>query len=281
MIERFHHSLKSALRSRLASSDWFLHLSFVLLVLRIVPKDDTGLSVSEAVPGDSLEVLSCLPPPTSVRSSKLWLVSPFLRLSCSTVSSSSAPSCLAFCKFCVCLRRCLCSFSSTLVPRSLPGTWVERQVLPPSDWFQDSCCFCQSPQICVFWWTCLTSYTSSLWTSCYSSSGSYPPPLVVLDLPSAAPPVVRPERRVPFQLSPSVPAHRNPCRAVQDRRICSAISPPLLLGGVLWQVDVRQSIPTADTALSTNSWLQDYVLSSISCSILISDISLLLSFIYQ
>ena len=77
-------------------------------------------------------------------------------------------------------------------------------------------------------------------------------PPVVLDLPSATLPV-RPERRVHFQLPPSVPARRNPCRATCYRRICSAISPPLLLGGVLWQVDVRQSIPTADTALSTNS----------------------------
>ena len=56
MIERFHRSLKSALRSRLAGLDWFLHLPLVLLGLRTVPKDDTGLSVSEAVYGSSLTV---------------------------------------------------------------------------------------------------------------------------------------------------------------------------------------------------------------------------------
>ena len=56
MIERFHCSLKSALRSRLAGSDWFLHLPLVLLGLRTVPKDDTGLSVSKAVYGSSLTV---------------------------------------------------------------------------------------------------------------------------------------------------------------------------------------------------------------------------------
>ena len=49
MIERFHRSLKSALRSRLSGSDWFLHLPLVILGLRTVPKDDTGLSVSKAV----------------------------------------------------------------------------------------------------------------------------------------------------------------------------------------------------------------------------------------
>ena len=47
--KRFHLSLKSTLRSRLASSDWFLHLPLVLLGLRTVPKEDTGLSVSKAV----------------------------------------------------------------------------------------------------------------------------------------------------------------------------------------------------------------------------------------
>ena len=56
MIERFHRSLKSALRSGLAGSDWFLHLPLVLLGLRTVPKDDTGLSVSKAVYGSSLTV---------------------------------------------------------------------------------------------------------------------------------------------------------------------------------------------------------------------------------
>ena len=56
MIERFHRSLKSALFTRLAGLDWFLHLPLVLLGLRPVPKDDTGLSVSEVVYGSSLAV---------------------------------------------------------------------------------------------------------------------------------------------------------------------------------------------------------------------------------
>ena len=53
MIEWFNCSLKSALRSRLAG---FLHLLLVLLGLRTVPKDDTGLSVSEAIYGSPLTV---------------------------------------------------------------------------------------------------------------------------------------------------------------------------------------------------------------------------------
>ena len=54
MIERFHHSLKAALHSCEAGSNWFLHLPLVLLGLRTVLKDDSGLSVSEAVYGSPL-----------------------------------------------------------------------------------------------------------------------------------------------------------------------------------------------------------------------------------
>ena len=57
MMEQFHGFLKSALCSCLASSDWFLHLPLVLLGLRTVTKDDTGLSVSNAVYGSTLTVL--------------------------------------------------------------------------------------------------------------------------------------------------------------------------------------------------------------------------------
>ena len=56
MIKRFHCSLESALRSHLTGSDWFLHLPLVLLGLRTVSKDDTGLSVSEAVYGLPLTI---------------------------------------------------------------------------------------------------------------------------------------------------------------------------------------------------------------------------------
>ena len=56
MIDWFHCSLKSALRSRLAGFDWFLHPPLVLLGLRTAPKDDIGLSVSKAVYSSPLTV---------------------------------------------------------------------------------------------------------------------------------------------------------------------------------------------------------------------------------
>ena len=56
MIRGFHRSLKSALHAHLATSNWFLHLPLVLLGLRSVPKDDTGLSVSEGIYGSPLTV---------------------------------------------------------------------------------------------------------------------------------------------------------------------------------------------------------------------------------
>ena len=56
MVEWFHCSLKSALSSRIASSDWVLHLPLVMLGLRTVPKDDTGLSVSKVFYGSPLTV---------------------------------------------------------------------------------------------------------------------------------------------------------------------------------------------------------------------------------
>ena len=44
LIDCFHCSLKSALGSCLAGSEWLRHLPLVLLGLRTAPKDNTGLS---------------------------------------------------------------------------------------------------------------------------------------------------------------------------------------------------------------------------------------------
>ena len=70
MVERFHRQLKNSLRARLASSDWFEHLPWVLLGLRTSPREDSGTSTSEAVygslltlPGQFLEVQD---PPTNL-----------------------------------------------------------------------------------------------------------------------------------------------------------------------------------------------------------------------
>ena len=56
MIERFHRSLKSSLRARLASSDWVAHLPLVMLGLRSSPKEDSGFSPAEAVYGSNLSL---------------------------------------------------------------------------------------------------------------------------------------------------------------------------------------------------------------------------------
>ena len=54
MIERFYRPLKSALRARLAGSDWVSHLPLVMLGLQSAPKDDSGFSQAEAVYGSPL-----------------------------------------------------------------------------------------------------------------------------------------------------------------------------------------------------------------------------------
>ena len=56
LVERFHRQLKDALRSRLAGSNWFLHLPWVLLGLRIAPKEATQVSSAELVYGTTLTV---------------------------------------------------------------------------------------------------------------------------------------------------------------------------------------------------------------------------------
>ena len=73
MIERFHRSLKSSLRARLASSNWVAHLPLVMLGLCSSPKEDSGFSPAEAVygsnlslPGEFLEH-SEIPPETFLR----------------------------------------------------------------------------------------------------------------------------------------------------------------------------------------------------------------------
>ena len=54
MIERFHRRLKDSLPARLASSDWYEHLPWVLLGLRSALREDSATSASEAVYGSEL-----------------------------------------------------------------------------------------------------------------------------------------------------------------------------------------------------------------------------------
>ena len=70
MVERFHRQLKNSLRARLASSDWFEHLPWVLLGLRTSPREDSATSASEAVYGSDLtlpgQFLVVQDPPTNL-----------------------------------------------------------------------------------------------------------------------------------------------------------------------------------------------------------------------
>ncbi len=54
MVERVHRQLKDSLRARGASTDWPLHLPWVLLGLRAAPKEISGFSSAEAVLGQPL-----------------------------------------------------------------------------------------------------------------------------------------------------------------------------------------------------------------------------------
>ena len=56
LIERFHRSLKSALKARLQSPNWLDDLGWVLLGLRTAPKEDLETSVAELVYGEPLRV---------------------------------------------------------------------------------------------------------------------------------------------------------------------------------------------------------------------------------
>jgi transposase InsO family protein len=66
-VERFHRRLKDALRARLAGSDWPSHLPWVMLGLRVAPREDSGVSAAELVYGCPLSLpgqfLSAAEPP--------------------------------------------------------------------------------------------------------------------------------------------------------------------------------------------------------------------------
>ena len=70
MVERFHRQLKNSLRARLASSNWFEHLPWVLLGLCISPREESAASASEAVYGSELtlpgQILEVQDPPTNL-----------------------------------------------------------------------------------------------------------------------------------------------------------------------------------------------------------------------
>jgi len=67
LVERFHRTLKNSLRARLASSDWFLHLPWVMLGLRTAPRQESAMSAAELTFGTPLtlpgEFLDATEPP--------------------------------------------------------------------------------------------------------------------------------------------------------------------------------------------------------------------------
>jgi cleavage and polyadenylation specificity factor subunit 1 len=54
ILERWHRSLKAALRAKAAGADWYQHLPGVLLGLRCQPREDSAVSPAEAVFGCQL-----------------------------------------------------------------------------------------------------------------------------------------------------------------------------------------------------------------------------------
>jgi len=56
MVERFHGQLKEALRARSEGTCWLDHLPWVLLGLRTVPREEAGISSTEATLGIPLQL---------------------------------------------------------------------------------------------------------------------------------------------------------------------------------------------------------------------------------
>jgi Integrase core domain len=56
VVERFHRRLKDALRARAAAADWPRHLPWVLLGLRLAPREDSGISSAKLVFGAPLQL---------------------------------------------------------------------------------------------------------------------------------------------------------------------------------------------------------------------------------
>ena len=242
----FHSSLKSALRSQLAGLDSFLHLPLVLLGLRTVPKDDTGLSVSKAVYGPPLTIPGeffgspelppssflqkiendvagfAVPLPHHVQHSLPLQLPPALLATVFVFVREDAtiPSLAPLYQgpYLV-LERKDKYFSLQLgsrmdvvtVDRLKPGYSEDpiQAVLPPARSWLALCLDLLAPD---------------------------PPPS---STSTAIPARSSVKKRVRFKIPPPVPARRNPHWSVRDRRTCSAISPRFFLGGVLW----RQSVP--------------------------------------
>jgi len=241
MVERFHRSLKSSLRARLAGSDWFSHLPLVLLGLRATPKDDTGISVSEAVygspltlPGELVDVPELLPSSflrKIDRAVEGFAISPPHHVR--PVPPTKLPTALISAKY-VFVRED--TVISSLAPR-YRGPYL---VLDRQDKFFRLQMGSKQDVVSVDRLKPVFSDTPVI--------PAMPPPrgrprLNPKSVPAIPPPSSATKlpkkvrfKLVPQLLPPSIPVRRNPHRASRDRRICSAVPPPFLLGGLLWRL---------------------------------------------
>ena len=232
MVKRFHRSLKSTLRARLAISYWVSHLPMVLLGLRATPKDDTGLSVSEAVygapltlPGELVDVPELLPDAFLRKVNRAvegFAVPPPHHVR--PVPPAQLPAALMSAKY-VFVRED--SVISTLAPRYRgPYLVIDRkdkyfrlQVGSKQDVVSVDCLkpvFSDSPVSTAL---PLPRGRPRLKPAPTPSNPSTTPPLST----------AKTSKRVRFLLNPQIvpspiPLRRNPHRSARDRRICSAIS---------------------------------------------------------
>ena len=241
MIERFHRSLKASLRARAADSDWVSHLPLVLLGLRSVPKDDTGFSVSEAVYGTALtipgELLDGPELPSSQFISKIekvitgFSVPPPHHVQQSL--SAEVPTSLKSSKF-VFVREDASKPSLAPLYRG-PYLVVERR----SKFFRlqignriDSVSVDRLKP--VFSDSPITPAAPPLRGRPPLRPGKKPP-----EPSSAVESAISKEKKsmksVRFLTKPEVILRRNPHRQARIRSSCSALTPPYLLGGVLWR----------------------------------------------
>ena len=241
MVERFHRSLKSSLRARLSNSDWVSHLPMVLLGLRATPKDDTGLSVSEAVygtpltlPGELVDVPELLPDTFLRKVNRAvegFAVPPPHHVR--PVPLNQLPAALMSAKY-VFVRE------DSVIPTLAPRYRGPYLVIDRKDKYFRLQIGSKQDVVSV---DRLKPVFSDV-----PVTPALPPPrgrprLNQAPVPATTPPLsaTTNTKRVRFLLNPqvvppSIPLRRNPHRAARDRRICSAISPPFLLGGVLWRI---------------------------------------------
>lgn len=250
MIERFHRTLKAALRSRSAGSDWVLHLPFVLLGLRSVPKEDTGFSVSEAlygapltVPGEFLDGPEI--PDSSFLQRMERAVSGFTR----PPPHHTSPQPLQ-------------GIPKPLQDASFVFVRVDASSPPLSPLYRGPYQVLERRE--KFFRLRIGVKTETVSVDRLKPVISDQTVVPALPPTRGRPPLRRPDPEIPstsatsasgtvrvprvkkksvrFCFNPSPELRRNPRRVVRDRRISSAISPPLLLGGVLWRLQIQDDL---------------------------------------